>query len=92
MKAFKLYKITVKGKVQGVFFRKNTQQKARELNLAGKVENRPDGTVYIEAQGDEMQLKSLVDWCKEGPPAATVEDVLVSEGETKEMDSFEIAH
>jgi acylphosphatase len=45
------YQITVSGKVQGVWFRKSTQDKARELGLRGFVRNQPDGSVYIEASG-----------------------------------------
>lgn len=92
MQADKLYKISISGKVQGVFFRKNTAQKAKALNLAGTVQNKADGTVYIEAQGHENQLKLLIDWCKQGPPQARVTEVKVSEGATKNLNDFSIVH
>lgn len=83
--------ITVTGKVQGVFFRKYTQAKAQELGLKGTVKNLPDGSVHIEAEGTEEQLGKLVDWCDEGSPNASVEDVQVTEGELKNYPDFSIS-
>jgi len=70
-----LYLIRVTGKVQGVFYRKYTLQKARELGLNGFVRNVEDGSVYIEAEGKAEQLDQLVEWCKEGSPSAEVDKV-----------------
>lgn len=64
--------IMVYGGVQGVFFRANTQDKARELGLTGYVRNLPDGSVEIVAEGDRGKLESLLAWCRHGPPAASV--------------------
>ena len=44
--------ITVKGRVQGVGFRFSTVREAEELGIKGFVENRMDGSVYIEAEGE----------------------------------------
>ncbi len=54
------------GKVQGVFFRDSAQRKAKELNLSGWVRNEPDGTVQIVAEGEEKDLKELIEWCRVG--------------------------
>lgn len=54
------------GRVQGVFFRDFVQRKAKELNLSGWVENEPDGTVQIVAEGEEKDLKELIEWCRAG--------------------------
>ncbi len=59
--------ISVYGKVQGVGFRYHTHKKAQEFNIVGFVKNKPDGSVYIEAQGDEIDLATFIDWCKVGP-------------------------
>lgn len=75
----KHYDILVKGKVQGVWYRQSTVHKANELNIRGYVMNLPNGTVYIEAEGIENNLKQLVDWCKKGPDGAKVEEVLHDE-------------
>ncbi|MEM2918950.1 MAG: acylphosphatase [Candidatus Altiarchaeota archaeon] len=70
--------IFVSGIVQGVFFRANTKEKAKELNLKGWVKNLPDGRVEILAEGDEEKIQKLIDWCWKGPELAKVEDVIVS--------------
>lgn len=67
--------IIVTGKVQGVYFRKYTQWKAEELQLNGLVRNEPDGSVYIEAEGDQENVDALVKWCHLGSPLSKVESV-----------------
>ncbi len=58
--------LKIYGKVQGVFFRDSAQRKAKELNLSGWVRNEPDGTVQIVAEGEEKDLKELIEWCRVG--------------------------
>ncbi|MDF3078871.1 MAG: acylphosphatase [Sphingobacteriaceae bacterium] len=82
--------ITVHGKVQGVFFRASTKAVADQLGVKGLVRNQPDGTVYIEAEGDDFALDSFVEWCHEGPQNARVEKVETSEGEAKNFRNFEV--
>lgn len=67
--------IKVSGRVQGVFFRYETEKKANQLGLVGFVRNEPDGSVYIEAEGEEGLLKELLDWCAQGPSSASVENI-----------------
>ena len=67
--------INIYGKVQGVFFRASAKRKAEELDAAGYAENLPDGSVFIEAEGEEPKLKELLGWCKKGSEAARVENV-----------------
>lgn len=69
--------VVVHGKVQGVFYRAFTEKEANRLNLQGYVENRPDGTVYIDIQGNEGPVDALVQWCKTGSPLASVTRVEV---------------
>jgi len=64
--------ITVHGRVQGVWFRAGTKEKAEELGLTGWVMNRPNGTVEIHAQGEKSQLENFIAWCRQGTPAAKV--------------------
>ena len=71
--------IIVEGKVQGVFFRKNTRQKANELNILGWVKNTKDDKVEILANGDEENLNQFINWCKQGPPKAEVKNLRVEE-------------
>jgi len=66
---------TVYGRVQGVFFRSFTAQKARELGLTGLVRNTPDGTVEVYAEGEKSKLGKLAAFIRVGPPAARVERI-----------------
>ncbi len=86
----KHYNITVKGIVQGVWYRKNAQDKARELGIKGFVKNLPNGDVYLEAEGNEQLLKLLLDWCAVGPEYARVEQVSFEEAGLKSFCHFEI--
>ena len=63
----------VGGRVQGVFFRASTQQKARELGLRGYARNLPDGRVEVLAVGDVQALQHLAEWLKRGPSHARVD-------------------
>ena len=50
----KHFNIKITGKVQGVFFRDTARQVARSLGVAGYASNRPDGSIYIEAEGEDQ--------------------------------------
>jgi len=82
--------IIVYGKVQGVYFRLTTKAVADQLGIKGIAFNKPDGTVYIEAEGDDFALESFLDWCREGPERAEVEKVDQVEGEMKNYRNFEV--
>ncbi len=83
------FNIKVFGQVQGVFFRTSAKEMADALDIKGFARNEPDGTVYIEAEGEEENLKKFLEWCKEGPNFARVERVEVVEGEVKKFLGFE---
>jgi len=57
------YCITIKGRVQGVYFRQHTAERAVELGITGFVQNLPDGSVYCEAEGSFDNLQHFLDWC-----------------------------
>jgi len=65
----------VSGRVQGVFYRASTRNKAEQLQLYGFVRNLPDGRVEVLACGDDTSLVTLQDWLWQGPPGARVDDV-----------------
>lgn len=69
--------IHVRGKVQGVLYRASTVTKAQQLGVNGFVRNEPDGSVYMEAEGNEDKLNELIAWCRVGPPRARVDEVAV---------------
>ncbi len=83
-------RITVVGKVQGVYFRASAQEKAVELSLTGEVRNLPDGNVELIACGSSDSVQRLIDWCHEGPPRAKVEQVLVEDWDVRGYDGFRI--
>ncbi|MFT2010758.1 acylphosphatase [Pontibacter sp. 13R65] len=83
--------LRVHGKVHGVFFRASTKDKAQELGLTGFVQNEPDGTVYIEAEGAPEALKKLEEWAHQGPSRARVDKVTVQQLEQlAQFTSFEV--
>ena len=85
--------IVIHGRVQGVFFRASTQEKAVELGLTGWVRNREDGTVEAVAEGEKDKLDELVKWCHKGPPDARVTQVEVrGEPYTREFKEFSIKY
>ncbi len=71
----KSLQLHIYGRVQGVSFRYYTQQKARELGVRGFVKNMPDGSVYVEATGDEDQMDRFVEYCRQGPSMARVDQL-----------------
>lgn len=84
------YKIYVKGKVQGVWFRKYTSNEANRIGVSGFVQNEKDNSVYLEAEGNLKQLKELVNWLYKGSPLSKVSSVEFELCELKNHDTFEI--
>ena len=83
----------VSGRVQGVMYRDFVERNASALSLCGFVENIPDGTVSVCAEGDREKLETLLSRLKKGPLFARVDDVTVSWAEaTNEHKSFSIKH
>jgi acylphosphatase len=58
-----------------VAYRHYARLAAQDYKIAGKIENLPDGSVYIEAQGEENNLKDFIDYCKTGPSWARVDNI-----------------
>ena len=72
--------VRVTGRVQGVFFRDSTRERAEELGLSGHVTNTPDGGVEAVFEGPPDAVREMVRWCEQGPPNASVENVEVDYG------------
>jgi acylphosphatase len=69
--------VIVKGLVQGVSFRHYTQQAAIRYSVNGWVRNLSDGNVEGCFEGEEQDVRALIDWCRMGPDWARVDEVLV---------------
>lgn len=65
----------VRGRVQGVWFRASTAERAAALGLRGRAENLPDGSVLVHAAGAPEAVAALVEWLHRGPPLARVDSV-----------------
>jgi acylphosphatase len=65
----------VSGRVQGVFFRASTRERAQALGLTGWARNLPDGRVEVLACGDQESLDEFRAWLREGPSQAQVEGI-----------------
>lgn len=86
----KRLRIHVFGRVQGVFFRASTQTIAHDLGITGWVHNEADGSVRIEAEGDEKELSQFLEWCHHGPAHAVVDSVQTEHIELTKGVDFEI--
>jgi acylphosphatase len=70
-------RVRIRGRVQGVWFRASTAERATALGLCGRAENLADGSVLVHAAGDRAALDALVAWLRHGPPMARVDAVEV---------------
>lgn len=70
-------RLTIRGLVQGVWYRGSMQHEAQRLGVAGWVRNAPDGSVVAEVEGERPAVDALVAWAQHGPAGARVSDVRV---------------
>jgi acylphosphatase len=84
-------RVTVHGRVQGVFFRDTTRRMAQSRGVSGWVRNNPDGTVEAAFEGDDSAVEAMVDFAREGPRGAVVERADVAEEEPEDVTGFRIA-
>lgn len=73
------YRVVVRGRVQGVWFRDSCRREANARGVNGWVANRSDGTVEAVFEGEEAAVARCVAWCRQGPPRAVVAGIDVSE-------------
>jgi acylphosphatase len=71
--------VYISGRVQGVFFRAETQRAAKGFNLTGWVRNIADGRVEALFEGEDADVDKMLAWCHIGPSAARVDEVLIEE-------------
>ncbi len=84
-------KILISGRVQGVYFRLFTQNKAKHFAIKGSVRNLPDGRVEIIAEAERAIMEKFIKWCHRGPITARVDHVEIIELPIDEvLTTFEI--
>jgi acylphosphatase len=83
-------RVTVRGRVQGVFFRDTMRRMAQSRGVAGWVRNRPDGALEAVLEGEPDAVDSLVRFAREGPRGALVDDVDVVDEPAEELTGFRI--
>ena len=84
--------ISVSGRVQGVFFRAWTRERADALGLTGWIRNCPDGHVEAHVEGEDSLVEQMLELLRRGPPAAQVENLRTWDVEPCEFDDFEVRH
>ena len=83
-------RFTVKGRVQGVFFRESTRRVAESLGIKGHAINLRDGDVEVFACGEDGALDQLATWLNDGPPFANVARVIEETAAWQELDRFTV--
>lgn len=76
-------RVHITGRVQGVGFRHATRKQAQSLSLNGWVRNRSDGSVEAEFEGPKDAVQEMIDWCRNGPAFAKVDQVDANAEEAK---------
>jgi len=85
-------RVVISGRVQGVGYRYTCHDEAKRSGVAGWVRNLPDGTVEAEFEGPRPAVEAMIDWCRQGPPSAHVEDAAVTWTESRGDRDFRITH
>ena len=88
----KHYNVTVFGRVQGVGFRYSALKMARIYGISGFIRNQGDGSVYLEAEGEETNLELFLEWCARGPGYGRVDRMVKNESGMRGFRDFEIRH
>lgn len=84
--------VRVTGRVQGVWFRQSTKQTANLHKVKGWARNNPDGSVEAVFEGEENAVKAVVDWCRQGPQMAHVENLELEWSDASgEFSNFQIS-
>ena len=85
--------VLISGRVQGVWFRANTKNKADELGLSGWVKNTIDGKVEAVFEGDGKNIFNMIEWCSKGPSNAKVSKIeIIKKKYSKNYDNFSIIY
>ena len=82
--------VWVSGRVQGVWFRQSCAEAARAADTAGWVRNLRDGRVEALFEGSGPAVEAMVAWCRQGPPRASVREIVVTTEDPEGLTSFRV--
>jgi acylphosphatase len=82
--------LTVRGHVQGVFFRDSTRREAQRRDVRGWAANRTDGSVAVFLEGRPPDVEAVTEYCRRGPRGPAVEHVDVRECEPQNLGGFRV--
>lgn len=82
--------MVVSGRVQGVFFRDATRERATASGVEGWIRNCADGTVEAVLEGPREGVDRVLAFCRTGPPASRVDGVSVEEQEPEGLRGFTV--
>jgi acylphosphatase len=83
-------RLLISGRVQGVFFRETCRRLAQQHGVSGWVRNLGDGTVEAVFEGAAEDVRHLVEWSRQGPSSAVVQDVSVQREPPEEISGFQV--
>ena len=86
----KTVRLIIKGKVQGVFYRATAKDVADLIGVKGWIRNLPNDNVEITATAAEDVLQKFIAWCKQGPPKARVDEVIIEELNVEKFKGFKV--
>ena len=84
------YRLLISGRVQGVFFRDTCRRVAQQHGVCGWVRNLPDGSVEAVFEGPDEDVRRLLEWSRQGPSSAVVEDVRVQPEPPEGISGFQV--
>ena len=84
-------RFTIKGRVQGVWFRDSTRKVAESLGISGHAINLSDGNVEVFACGEQAAIDQLAKWLREGPRMAKVTHVIEDDAAWEDVSGFLIS-
>ena len=82
--------VFVSGRVQGVYYRATTRERAQKQGVDGWVRNLDDGRVEAVFEGPEADVEAMVEFCHEGSERANVTDLEIEDEDPEGIDGFEV--
>ena len=83
-------RVTISGRVQGVFFRDSLRRHAQSRSVAGWAHNRSDGAVEAVFEGRPADVERMIEFAKTGPRQAEVERIDVRDEAPEGLSGFDI--